>query len=314
MIRRAASNASPRGVPPSNVLRTAFISSRKTTTFANPRAIAATVALLLAANGCGGEHTSGARTVHSNGPAPSTTTAAPIPSAKLRTASWTLPRPPARAALVADGDHLLLLGGLDGNDQTTAEVLQIDPRSGSITDVGTLTSAVHDAAGALVGRLVLVFGGGNANETAHVQSFVPGSGSRTVGQLPIRRADLAAATVGGRTFLVGGYDGSTIRASVLATTDGMKFDILGDLPVPVRYPAVAALGSEIYVVGGSNGAGGVRAVQVLDTRTGAVRTAGELPQTLTDAVAATLGEHIYVFGGTWGGEPSDQVWRLDIDA
>lgn len=214
---------------------------------------------------------------------------------------------------MADGDRLLLLGGLDGNGRTIPEVLQIDPRSGAITSVGTLTSAVHDAAGALVGGRALVFGGGNANETADVQSFVPGSGSRIAGQLPIRRADLASATIGGRTFLIGGYDGARIRGTVIATTDGMKFDILGDLPIPVRYPAVAALGSDIYIVGGSNNAGGVRTVQVLDTKTGAVRIAGELPQTLTDAVAAAVGGHIYVFGGTWGGQPSDQVWRLDID-
>ena len=232
----------------------------------------------------------------------------------MTTASWTLPRPSARQVVVGDGDHLFVLGGFDGNRQTIADVLRIDVRSGSATRAGALQTAVHDAAGALVGGVPMVFGGGNSAETAAVQAFGPGATSRTVGRLPIPRSDLSAATVGGRTFLIGGYDGSTVRKSVIATTDGVTFSVLGDTPVPVRYAAVAAVGTDVYVIGGSNGGVGTRAVQVLDTRTGAVRSIGELPQSLSDAVAATVDGRVYVFGGMWGGRASAQVWRLDISA
>ncbi len=232
----------------------------------------------------------------------------------LTTAPWTLPRPSAREVVIADRDHLLVLGGLDGSRRTTADVMRVDPRSGTVTSVGRLGTPVHDAAGAVVGGIPMVFAGGNSSETAMVQAFGPGATSRTVGRLPIPRSDLSAATVGRRTFLVGGYDGSSIRATVISTADGATFALHGDLPIPVRYPAAAAVGTSVYVIGGSNGSGAVRDVQVVDTKTGMVRVIGELPQSLSDAVAATVAGHVYVFGGNWGGRPSAQVWRLDLGA
>ena len=281
--------------------------------FARTRALAVTTVLGMALAACSSGSPAPAHPAKTAVPRLSTTSTAPrVPTAALTTASWTLPRPSAREVVVGDGDHLFLLGGLDGNRQTVADVLRIDPRSGSVTRAGALETAVHDAAGALIGGVPMVFGGGSTAETAAVQAFGPGASSRTVGQLPIPRSDLGAATVGGRTFLIGGYDGSTIRKSVIATTDGATFSVLGDLPVPVRYPAVAAVGTDVYVIGGSNGGVGTRAVQVLDTRTGAVRAIGELPQSLSDAVAATVAGRVYVFGGKWGGRPSAQVWRLDV--
>ena len=230
-------------------------------------------------------------------------------------APFQLPRGSARAVLVADGDHLLLLGGFNTAKQTIAEILRIDPKTKSGRSAGSLNAAVHDAAGALVGGRVMVFGGGNGSETAGVQAVGTNGTVTTIGKLPIPRSDLATATVGGRTFILGGYDGSSVRATTIATTDGTTFQILGNLPTPVRYPAVAAVGSKIYAIGGTttgNASGAVRAVQMLDTTTGAVSTIGALPQPLTDAVAATVKGHIYVFGGQLAGRISDQVWRLDV--
>lgn len=288
------------------------------------RAFALTAVLGVAFAACGGNSAPGAATKSapphrpatststSNAKSSSTSTPPQVGTVSVTTARWTLPRPSAREVVIADRGHLLVLGGLDGSRQTTADVMRIDPRSGSVTSVGTLGTAVHDAAGAVVGGVPMVFAGGNRSETGAVQAFGPGATSRTVGRLPIPRSDLSAVTVGRRTFLVGGYDGSVIRATVISTTDGATFALLGDLPVPVRYPAAAAIGTSVYVIGGSNGGGGVRTVQVLDTKTGVVRIVGELPQTLSDAVAATVAGHVYVFGGIWGGQPSAQVWRLDI--
>jgi hypothetical protein len=251
-------------------------------------------------------------TTSSTNAGPATTITTPAPTrAVLSTASWTLPRGSARAALVADGDHLLLLGGLDGNRQTTASVLRIEPTTGTVADAGLLAAPVHDTAGALVQGVPMTFGGGASTESSAVQAL-SGSSARVVGHLPIPRSDLAAVTVGTRTFLVGGYDGATIRATVLATTDGANFARLGDLPTPVRYPAAAALGNEVLVIGGSNGAGAVRDVQAVDVSTGATRLVGQLPATLSDAVAATVHGQVYVFGGMWSGRPSAQVWRLAL--
>lgn len=230
-------------------------------------------------------------------------------------APFQLPRGSARAVLIAEGDHLLLLGGFNRAKQTIAEVLRITPASKSVTAAGALTTAVHDAAGARVGGRVMVFGGGNGSETAGVQAIGADGQTAIVGKLPIPRSDLATATIGNRTFIIGGYDGASVRATTIATTDGTNFQILGDLPVPVRYPAVAAVGTKVYAVGGTtsgNASGAVRAVQMLDTATGTVQQIGELPQPLTDAVAATVRGHLYVFGGQLAGHITNQVWRLDL--
>jgi hypothetical protein len=217
--------------------------------------------------------------------------------------------------LVADGDHLLLLGGFNGAKQTISEILRIDPSAKTVASAGALITAVHDAAGALVAGRPMVFGGGNSRETAGVQAVNANGAVTLAGTLPIPRSDLATATIGDRTFIVGGYDGASVRATTISTTDGITFQLLGDLPVPVRYPAVAALGPLVYVIGGTtngNVSGAVTAVQVLDTTTGKVQRIGDLPQPLTDAVAATVHGHVYVFGGQLGGRISDQVWRLDL--
>ncbi len=209
-----------------------------------------------------------------------------------------------------------MLGGFDGAKQTTAQVLRVDLATGATTQAGSLGQAVHDAAGASVQGAPMVFGGGNASESAAVQRFVPGGTAAMVGRLPIPRSDLGAVTVGARAYLVGGYDGATVRATAIATSDGVKFDILGNLPVPVRYPAVAAAGTDVVVLGGTtratdSAAGDTTAVQVLDTRTGAVRVVAQLPKTLSHASAATVRGQVYVFGGRWGGTPTAQVWRWD---
>ncbi len=241
----------------------------------------------------------------------STTHLPPAPQVAIAVASWHLPRPSARAVVLADRSGLLVLGGLDGTGNTTPEVLHVDLASGTTSADGTLTAPVHDAAGASLLGAPTVFGGGNVSESNAVQRFVSGRTSTVVGRLPIPRSDLGAVAIGSRAYLVGGYDGSRIRATVLATTDGSKFDLLGDLPVPVRYPAVAAQGNDVLVLGGATSHGDTDAIQQVDTGTGAVRVVGRLAKTLSHAVATTVNGRVYVFGGRWGGVPTAQVWRWD---
>ncbi len=281
------------------------------------RTAAAVGAALLTA-GCGSGSRAGAGPSTSRAADPSTaphatsTTTAPARRLVVAAAPFTLPRGSARAALVADGDHLLLLGGLDANRTTTAEVLTIDPARATVTTAGHLAVAVHDTAGALVGGVPTTFGGGNATESAAVQAFAT-NGATTVGSLPIPRSDLAAVQVGDRVFLVGGYDGSSVRATTISTANGTDFQVLGDLPTPVRYPAVAALDGRVYAFGGTttgNASGAVPAVQALDTTTGTVQAVGTLPFAVTDAVAATIGGRIYLIGGLVDGVPSAGVWRV----
>ena len=109
----------------------------------------------------------------------------------------------------------------------------------------------HDAAAALVGGRVYLFGGGEAVSTDTVLRVDPGW--RTVaraGSLGEPLSDLGAATVGGKTYLVGGYTGSRYATAVLRFRPGAQPQLVTRLPVGLRYAGVAALGSKIYVAGG----------------------------------------------------------------
>src|SRR5262245_61683688 len=239
------------------------------------RALAATAAVATLVGACSSADSSNTTrrattTSRSTGPpvvSTTTTTRAPA-HLVIERASFSLPRPSARAVLVPQGKQLLVLGGLDGTRRTTNEIIGIDPVARAATRAGVLAVAVHDAADATVGGSPMVFGGGNATETAAVQRVASDETTAVVGQLPVPRSDVAAASVGDRTYLIGGFDGTQLRPTVIATTDGRSFVALGDLPDPVRYAAVAALGTNIYVVGGTttgDASGAVRSVQVVDT-------------------------------------------------
>jgi hypothetical protein len=223
-------------------------------------------------------------------------------------AGWRLPTPLQRAVALADGGRLLVLGGLTGAGVSTTAVLTVDPARGGPTRGPALSRGVHDAAGALLGGKMIMFGGGAASSVATVQQ----AGGGVIGELPMVRSDLAAATVGSTAYLVGGYDGITPRRDVLATTDGKSFRQVATLPQGVRYPAVAALGRTIYVIGGELASGAsTPAIEALDTATGQARTLGRLLQPVSQASAVVLNGQLFVAGGMNGQQPTDKIWRID---
>lgn len=269
-------------------------------------------ALGLVAGACSATHARPPATVaapRQAGAGPSTTAAAPAVQARL--APWRLAAPIAREVVLAQGHSLIVLGGVDGADQSVAGVFRLDPANGALSTLGTLPDAAHDAAGAILGGRDVVFAGGNATPVATVQAWSSSSGGQVLGQLPQARSDLVAATVGGTTYLLGGYDGSSLVPAVLATTDGSRFHPVANLPVPVRYPAVAALGSRIFLFGGESGGGLVDAIQEVDVATGTARVIGHLPRALGDAAAAALGGRLYVMGGRVAAGMTNQVWSVD---
>ena len=241
--------------------------------------IALVVALVSAgaaacSGGGGGGNDASSTTATTTGAATATT--APAAGIRAVNASWTLPAPVAREVVVASGSEFTVVGGLDATKFSTASIVTVDPATGASRTGGTLSEAVHDAAGVRSGGRILVFGGGGPSEngTADVQA-VPTTGAGTVvGTLPAPRSDHVAVHVGNTTYVLGGYDGAAIVPGVLATSDGVTFTKAGSLPVPVRYPAVAVVGKAIYLFGGvSDSQAGVdtNAVQRLDTASGADR-------------------------------------------
>jgi N-acetylneuraminic acid mutarotase len=219
--------------------------------------------------------------------------------------------------VVTDGRSLIILGGLDATKFSTPAVVRVDTTSGTSQPAGSLSEAVHDAAGAKLDNTVLVLGGGGPSEngTADVQS-VPSTGATTVlGKMPQPRSDHVAVVDGGKVYVLGGYDGHNIVAAVLSTNDGKTFTNVDVLPVPVRYPAVAAVGNMIYLFGGvmnSQAGTDTSAVQRLDTTTGKIDIVAQLPATLSHASAIVLKGQVFVAGGYINStQLSDQILRYD---
>jgi hypothetical protein len=249
-------------------------------------------------------------------------TAAPGPAAiESGLLPWRLGQPLSREVLAPGtaAGTVVVLGGLTAGSSTTPAVASLQVPAGTATLAGSLAAATHDAAGAVLGGRVLVFGGGNQTSVATVQSYpLTSDGAPTatvVGQLPQARSDATAVTIGRTAYVVGGYDGARADPQVLATTNGSSFKVVTSLPVPVRYPAVAAVGTTIYVFGGQPvgaPALAVDTVQRIDTSTGKAAVVGHLPHPVYGATAVTMGGVPYVAGGTDGTTDTGAIDAFDV--
>lgn len=215
----------------------------------------------------------------------------------LRT--FALPAPVQREVVLGSGNRIIIAGGLDASSASTNGVFSLDPRTQALTRLGSLPIAFHDAAGALLGNDLFVFGGGAATSSAAVQRFdlTTRTGS-VVAHLPRPLSDLSSAVAGGAVYLVGGYDGRTPQRQIYRTTDGRHFSVVAKLPVGLRYPAVAAVGPLVVIAGGMTTVDPSAHVFVFDTRTGTVRTIAALQHATAGAEAFVLGGRVYVAGGS----------------
>ena len=212
--------------------------------------------------------------------------------------------------MLAGRGALFVIGGLDSGSSSTARVWNVALPSGTTTRLAVLPQVLHDAAGAVLGGDVYVFGGGGATELATVQRYRAGAGS-VVGHLPQARSDLVAVAIGGTAYVLGGFDGNSSIASVLATNDGVTFRTVAQLPETVRYPAVAVLDGRIWLFGGSHDGRAVSTIQRVDPAAGTAVVAGQLPAARSDASAVVLGRHVLVVGGLVGGAVSDALLEFD---
>ena len=232
---------------------------------------------------------------------------APHPEAEPATASsaglrvsvrYRLPAPVEREVAVAHNGEVIIAGGLDAGGASTAGVFRMNPASGALTSLGTVRQPFHDAAGAVIGNDLFIFGGGEAQSSANVQRFNLGvHTSQAVAKLPRALSDLAAATTSNGVYLIGGYDGHTPRREIYHTIDGTHFSLTATLPVGLRYPAVAALGANVVIAGGVSPSGVMGEVYLLNTTTATLRLLGGLPAPVAHAEAFAIGNAVYIAGG-----------------
>jgi hypothetical protein len=219
---------------------------------------------------------------------------------------WSLAAPISRTVVLPGADgHLLVAGGLTGQNTSASGIYSLDTSAGQLSEVGSLPAGVHDAAGAVVGGQDVLFGGGAPSTNANVVAFSASGASvsaSTIGELPAPRSDSTAVSIGRTTYVVGGFDGTNADPAVLSTTDGRHFETVAALQVPVRYAAVAALGDRLYVFGGEavngpNAGEPVADLQVVDTVARTDRVVSRLPEPLEGASAVTISGQVFVVGG-----------------
>jgi putative pyrroloquinoline-quinone binding quinoprotein len=225
-----------------------------------------------------------------------TAVAASIP---IRTARFRLPAPVERAVAAVWHGRILIAGGLDAAGRSAAGVFALDPETGDLHNLGGLPQPVHDAAGAMIGGRLYVFGGGAAASSDTVQAFDPaGHRGMIAARLPRPLSDLAAAQLDGVTYLVGGFDGHAPRPEILATRNGRQFTLAGRLPNGLRYPAVTVAGGRLLVAGGQTATGVSTAVYAFDPASRATTLLARLPAPLVHAAALVRGNALYLVGGT----------------
>lgn len=221
---------------------------------------------------------------------------------RVTDAGFALQAPVQREVAVLSAGSILIAGGLGADGQSASGIYRLAPPSGQLSQLGTFPQPFHDAAGAMLGGRLFVFGGGTGESSDVVQAFDPSSKSAyAVGHLPQALSDLSSAVAGAAVYLVGGWDGTTYNSSIYATTDGVRLRVAGRLPVGLRYVGAAAVGTTVVMAGGETPAGPVDTVYALDTRSGNVSVIGHLPQPLGHAAAFALGSIVYVAGGEGAG-------------
>ena len=224
-----------------------------------------------------------------------------------------LPSPLQDAAAVAlDDGTLALLGGLDGNDTSTAGVLILDGEHVSVR--AQLPIPQHDAQGAVLGGDAYVFGGGQVSSYDHVLRFDPVTGSvAQAGTLPRATSDAAVASLGGTAYVVGGYDGARALDTIVAWRPGAPARTVARLPMSLRYPAVAAVAGSLVIAGGTHGETAQREILSFDAASGRVTSIGRLPSALTHATAVALDGGVYMLGGRGSASDSQtrEILRLD---
>jgi hypothetical protein len=206
-----------------------------------------------------------------------------------------LPSSLSKASAVAlPGGKLMVLGGETGGHSVDAVLIGTPSH---LRPAGRLPAPTHDAAAALVGNAVYLFGGGQAKSVDTVVRVDPVTGAaRAVGHMDEPLSDLGAVVIGGKAYLVGGYTSVRFASAVLRWAGGGKTKTVARLPAGTRYAGVAALGEKIYVAGGLRTGGPTDTVWSVGPH-GGVNAVGTLPAPEDHAALAALGGRLYLVGG-----------------
>jgi hypothetical protein len=247
----------------------------------------------------------------SSGPAPRAPDSAG-PATLAATQAGRLPAPVMDPATTSvSGGPTLMIAGLDSADVSVRSIYAAGPAG--VRQVGSLPSALHDAAAASNGSTAYLFGGGEPSRDT-IWKVTPGGRATRAGTIPRPASDVAAAQIRGSFYVVGGYTGTTSLSTIVRWRPGGRATIVGRLPKALRYAAVAAVGNELVIAGGTNGTAASSDVYAFSASSGRVRRLGRLPAPLTHAAAGAIGGTVYLIGGRGALQGTQSRRILAVDA
>jgi len=233
------------------------------------------------------------------------------PGIRLRATSLLrLPSARSGAAAAVFRGRLEVMGGLSGAGTSTSTVFTVS-NDGQARTAAPLPGPVHDAAAAVVGGRLLLFGGGQFEGSDRIIEVAPGP-PHLVGKLPQALSDLEAVTIGDLAYVVGGWNGSATNRAVYAVRSNGRVAVAGRLPLGLRYAAVGTLTGRVIVAGGELASGAPSdQAYAFDARSKATSRLPDLPVATDHAAGIVINGTFYVLGGLRDGSPSNALlaWR-----
>ena len=233
---------------------------------------------------------------------------APQSAASFALSHWstvplTLNQPMMGFAAVHTPGAIWILGGLI-NDQSITYIqkmgISANGRLHSVRNVPPgLPIANHDGAAVLLGRQVILLGGGSyLSSNAVFRLPLPRMNPATTwNALPLPLSDLQAVTDQNRILVVGGHDSGAPSSTIWVYNPGHPTKVWAHLPIGVRYAAVARDSHMLYSIGGLSAAGVTRQAVAYNLATGKMTKLPPYPMAVQYAEAAVIGGHLVVAGG-----------------
>lgn len=238
-----------------------------------------------------------------------------------------LPSGPVQETAVAEiGGLIYVLGGIDDQVKTLAQVLIYDPSDDSWDSGPDLPTAVHHVNAAVVDGTLYVVGSlaPSFEPIDQVWSWTPGDADWTTGHMPMPGAARGAAAVGvvdGVIVVAGGFAAAG-SSSVVSTYDpaGDEWDESPDpLPMPIDHGTGQVVDGTMYVIGGrSNGIVAVSA-EVFQYQDGGWVSRAPMPTARGGIASGVVDGRIVVVGGEGNGDadsgvfPQTEVYDPDAD-
>lgn len=229
-----------------------------------------------------------------------------LPPARAWERGPDLPGPRKGAAVVADGNRVLVFGGRTTGNVLIASSHALDTGAGEWSALSPMPEPRDGSGCVRIGDDVYVFGGFTPGQTATALRYRISTDTwTTIASMPAPNSNMACATIGGKIYLFGGgHDGPPLDVAWCYDPATDSWSALAPLPRPRKSCAAVVLGGTVHVIGGHTASSGVNDatpwVDVYDPSTGNWALAPDLTVPLTGGAATVRNGRIWLMGGIDG--------------